>query len=73
MIKGYSLILYCNVQRAPCGLPLSTEQTFTTKADQDERLTFLSELIDADIKAQLLNDACAAKWLADQLSNNPLI
>ena len=63
----------CVLQRAPCGLPLSTEQTFTTEAEQDERLMFLAELIDADIKAHLLNDPCAAKWLTHQLSDSPFI
>lgn len=61
------------LQRAACsGLP-PTPGDATTEADQEERLVFIAELTDANIRAKVLNDSAAASYFVDQARNSPLV
>lgn len=61
------------LQRSPCGLDNGSNESFTTESEQDARLIFLSQLIDADIRAQLLNDTSASSFLLDQVQDSPFV
>ena len=61
------------LQRAACSGLAPKEGDFTTEAEQEERLLFIAELTDANIRAKLLNDTAAATYFVDQALNSPLV
>ena len=63
------------LQRAACGSDStnSSRLSFTTEAEQQERLMFIAELADATIRTQLLNDSMAASYLANEVPGSPLV
>ena len=54
------------MQKAACE-DADSGGTFTSEAEQEERLQFIAELADATIRTQLLNDTVTARFLVDQL------
>lgn len=64
----------CYLQRAPCGRVASGSDYIITQSEQEARVTFLSKLVDVDIRAKTLNDTSAVQALrALQVSNTSFV
>ena len=61
------------LQRAACSGSAPTAGAFTTEAEQEERLLFIAELTNANIRAQLISNLAAAADFVHQAPNNPLV
>ena len=60
------------MQRAPCGSDTSSTET-TTELEQEERLQFIAELADANIRARLSNDSSALGHFTDEVLQDPFV
>ena len=67
--------MYLRLQVTPCGVDgyTNARSTFTTQADQEARLIFLSELTDAVIKSHVLRDVAAASFLHHKVPTHPVV
>lgn len=77
-LLAYSALLstVCvNVQRSPCAahIPADDPKFTTTREEQEERLVFIAQYTDAVIRAKLLNDSAAAKFVLHKVPNSPLV
>lgn len=63
------------LQVTPCGLGdiVNASTNFTTQKEQEDRLTLLSELTDATMRAHVLKDSAAASFLLKELPHNPFV
>lgn len=61
------------LQRAPCGLDGGSSKTTTTQEEQEERLMYIAQFADAKIRAAVLHDSNAARFLKDHLQSNKVL
>lgn len=65
--------MYVGLQRAPCGLPLDTATTHTTKEQHAANLQFIAQLTDTLIKSWLFGDTASTQFLTHKLVHDPLV
>ena len=63
------------MQKAPCAiqLPHDDPNFTTTKEEPEERIGFIATLADAMIRAQVLHDSKAAKFVLEEVPHHPLL
>ena len=63
------------MQKAPCAinLPHDDPNFSTTREEQEERISFMATVADAMIRAQVLHDSEAAKFVLHELPHSPLL
>lgn len=68
------LFSYCS-QKAPCAIqiPHDDPKFTTTQEEQEERIAFMASVTDAMIRAQVLHDSQAAKYLLHEVPYSPLL
>ena len=62
-----------SLQRAPCGLDNQSSSTVTTQEEHKERLMYMVKFLDAKIRAEVLHETAASRFLREHLQNKSMV